>query len=138
MMRTRISCRNEVDVHPLPSELGRVCKSCLVPSLPSNRYENSLRTDVDAHPLPSELERVCERCLVPSLPSSRKVYSLPNDVDAHFLPDELERVCESCQVPSLCLDSPGNVCTMHEYKTNKTCSDTRLHDEVIPVTEWHV
>ncbi len=72
------------------------------------------------------------------MPSSRNVYSLPNDVDAHFLPDELERVCESCPVPNLCLDSSGNVCAMHEYKTIKTCSGMRLHDEIIPITEWHV
>ena len=26
--------RNDVDAHPLPSELERVCESCLVPSLP--------------------------------------------------------------------------------------------------------
>ncbi len=97
-----------------------------------------LRNDVDVHSRPSELERVCESCLVPSLPSSRNVYNLPNDVDAHFLPDELERVCESCLVPSLCLDSSGNVCTMHEYKANKTCSGTRLHDEIITITDWHV
>ena len=76
-MGTRITCLNEVDVHPLLSELERVCKSCLVPSLLSNTNENSLHSDWDAHPLLSELERVCESCLVPSLASSRNERSLP-------------------------------------------------------------
>ena len=96
-----VTLHNYVDANPLQSELERVCESCLVPSLPSNRNENSLRNDVDAHPLPQRSGRAFPaeragkslRCLVPSLPSSRNVYSLPNDVDAHFLPDELERVC---------------------------------------------
>ena len=65
-----------MDAHPLPSELERVCKSCLVPSLPSNSKDTNVRyslpNDVDAHPLPSELARVCESCLVPSWPSNRK------------------------------------------------------------------
>ncbi len=55
-----VTVHNYVDTNPLQSELERVCESCLVPSLPSNRNENSLRNDVDAHPLPSELERVCD------------------------------------------------------------------------------
>jgi hypothetical protein len=77
VMGTRITCLNEVDVHPLLSELERVCESCLVPSLLSNTNENSLHSDWDAHPLLSELERVCESCLVPSLASSRNERSLP-------------------------------------------------------------
>ena len=58
-MGTRIPCHNEVDVHPLPSELERVCESCLVPSLLSSRNVYSLPNDVDAHFLPDELERIC-------------------------------------------------------------------------------
>jgi hypothetical protein len=68
--------RNDVDATCSPSELVRVCRSCLLPSLPSNRKDinvsTALRHDADAHPLLSELERVCESCLVPSLPSNRK------------------------------------------------------------------
>jgi hypothetical protein len=30
-----------------------------------------------------------------------------------------------------CLDAPGSICAMHEYKTNITCSGTRPFDEVI-------
>jgi hypothetical protein len=68
-----------VDAHLLPSELERVCESCLVPSLPSNRKDINVRilvrNDVNAHPLPIAVERVCESCLSPSLrslPSNRK------------------------------------------------------------------
>jgi hypothetical protein len=56
---------------PFRLTLERVCESCLVPSLPSRRHENTLCCDEDAHSLIKEMERVCERCLVPSLPSSR-------------------------------------------------------------------
>ncbi len=77
-----------MEAHPLPSELERVCKSCLVPSLPSIRNEKSLCSDGDAHPLSSEVERVCKSCLVPSLPSSRNEKSLCSDGDAHFFPDD--------------------------------------------------
>ena len=45
---------------------------------------------------------------------------------------------KACLAPSLCLDSSGNICTMHEHKNNKTCSGTRLHDEIMPITERHV
>jgi hypothetical protein len=47
--------RNDVDSHRLPSELERVCESCLVHCLSSNGNEKSLPNDVDAHPLPSQL-----------------------------------------------------------------------------------
>jgi hypothetical protein len=96
--------RNDVDAHPLPSELERVCESCLVPS---SRNENTGRSDADAHFLPDDLERVCESCLVPSLPSKIKEINAGElfrmftayDVDAHSLPDDLERVCASCLGP---------------------------------------
>ena len=105
--------RNDVDATRSPSGLERVCESCLVPSLPSNRKDINVRrrvvcvlpSDVDAHPLPSEPARVCESCLVPRLPSNRKDTNVRilvrNDVDAHLMPSEPARVCESCLVPSL-------------------------------------
>jgi hypothetical protein len=43
--------------HLLPSELERVCETCLVPSLPCNWNEKSLRIDVNIHSLPSEVLR---------------------------------------------------------------------------------
>jgi hypothetical protein len=68
--------RNDTDAPPLPSELERVCRSCLVPSLPSNRKDINVEivyvVMLTCSLLPSELERVCRSCLVPSLPSNRK------------------------------------------------------------------
>ena len=43
MMVTVYALRNDADADPLPSELERVCKSCLVPSLPSNRKDIYVR-----------------------------------------------------------------------------------------------
>ena len=58
--------RHDTDAPPLPIELERVCRRCLVPSVPSNSKDINVRivcavmwTRVY---LPSESKKVCESC----------------------------------------------------------------------------
>ncbi len=67
-----IVLRHDADADPLPSKLERVCKSCLVPSLPSSKKDINVMMVYLMRWTPSKLERVCKSCLVPSLPSSKK------------------------------------------------------------------
>jgi hypothetical protein len=87
-----------VDAHPLQSGPERVCKSCLVPSLPSAGKDTNVRR---AYLM--MWTRISWAFLVPEKTKMwvLVVHILPSDVDAHPLPSELARVRKDCLVPSL-------------------------------------